>query len=172
MTVANGSWLKAACLRPGKWGPHTWGPEQSRLFEYLCEWSWVWAGGSWKSVLSCQLLGDELFIWSFQSRKATHSTSGCIIFLACSIMLEMLVIKDKNSWGFLKYKNYKKSGPFFDSPPFRLHAAFYSHLDILAIAIILVFFLILLFFKDFSLVKCFLKKTTEKRSSKISCTFN
>lgn len=137
-------------------------PEQSGLSECLCKWSWVQVGGSWKSVLFPQLQGDENFIWSFQSCKATHSTPGCIIFLACSTILERLVIKDKNSRGFFKHKNYKKSGPFFDPLPFRLHAAFYSHLDTLVIVIILVFFLVLLFFKDCSLVKCFLKKQLNK----------
>lgn len=112
--------------------------------------------------LVSQLLGDELFTSSFQSCKATHSTPGYIIFLARCIMLEMLVIKDKNSWSFFKHKNHKKSGPFFDPPPFRLHAAFYSHLDILVIAIVLIFFLVLLFFRDCSLVKCFLKKQLKK----------
>lgn len=159
MIVANWSWLKAVYLRPGNWAPHMWGPG---FFEYLCEWSWVQAGRSWEFVLFPQLLGHELFSWSSQSCKATHSTPGYIIFLACSIILEMLVIKDKNSWGFFKHKNYKKSGPFFDPLPFRLHAAFYSHLDILVITIILVFFLILLFFKDCSLMKCFLKNNWKK----------
>lgn len=94
--------------------------------------------------------------------EATHSTPGYIIFLACSIILEILVIKDKNSWVFFELKNDKKSGPFFDPLPFRLHAAFYSHLDILAIGIILVFFLVLLFFKDWCLMKCFLKNNWKK----------
>lgn len=148
MTTAKQSWVQATYLRLGSWAPCTRDPEQSGLSRLWCEWSRVEGGGQSlgerKSVLFPQPLGYELFIWSFRTCKDTHSTKGYILSLACSIVLEVLVTKGKNSWGFFSMTIIKRSGPFFDPLPLRLHAALCSHLDTTTLAIILVSFRIFL----------------------------
>lgn len=110
----------------------------------------------------------------FRTCRATHSTPGYILSLACSIILEMLVIKGKNSWGFFSMKIIKNQD-LFDPLPFRMRAALCCPLDTITIAIILVSFSIFLgssISQGSQSHEMLYKKTTEERSSKMSCTFN
>lgn len=86
-------------------------------------------------------------------------------------MLEMLVIKDKNSWGFLKYKNYKKS-QFFLFPAFQIACSFLFTSRYISYFHNFSIFLGTIIFQRLQPCEMLSKKTTEKRSSKISCTFN